>query len=69
MIDNSPLNDDDPQQMENATASLTREEADELKKKMSVVPSAVVSSVVAIILLACVGFVVYKYLVNSTALQ
>ena len=54
--------------MANATASLTREEADELKKKMSVVPSAVVSSVVAIILLVCVGFVVYKYLVLSTEL-
>ena len=68
MTDNSLFNDDNPQQMANATASLTREEADELKKKMSVVPSAVVSSVVAIILLVCVGFVVYKYLVLSKAL-
>ena len=50
--------------MANGTASLTQEEADEWKKKMSVVPSVVVSSVVAIILLTCVGLVLFKYFVN-----
>jgi hypothetical protein len=51
--------------MANATASLTQVEADELKKKISVIPSAVVSTVVVIILLACSGLVLYKYLVQK----